>query len=659
MVRAVWEVRTMAKKKSETKSIKVGTLYRAAQFDTDTIDKTARTVEMSFSSEEPYERYFGMEILGHNPGEVRMDRLNNGAPLLVGHNTGDQVGIVEKAYIGQDRKGRALVRFGKSARAEEVFQDVIDGIRVNTSVSYDVNKMVLMKEERDVETYRVTDWTPLEVSLVSVPADTSVGVGRGKEQNEHELIIEIPSKEERQKMKKCNICGFEYEGDACPVCARAKALTEEKERSAASRVNDILAMGRKHDLMDDAQKFITEGKSVQEFKDLVIEKITAKKNDTMTFEIPDQPIYRGSSATMLGSQLMDIATIYDPTRQTGDREVREARSRIEQSQKRSFEKLTKQLKEERAATSGGMQYGVPNEGGVFLQGETSVELITNGFNNSAIIPRCAKRTLTATQYVKIIGIDEESRVTGSRGGGLRVYTNKELGDYTASKTKFKEIRIEPQKLTGLFAASDEMMQNVTFLGQEIRQLFGEEYAFKCQDLVIRGTGAGEAKGILTANCLVPVPKETGQAADTIKTANLSKMWARFNGRSPVWFINRDCGPQLDELSITAGTAALEPRFVTYDAQGIMRIKGAPVVEIEQCATLGDLGDIILCDWSQYVCADKGDIQEATSIHVDFVYGQQLFRFTYYFDGQPRWSSAITPYKGTGTLSPFVALAARA
>jgi HK97 family phage major capsid protein len=376
-------------------------------------------------------------------------------------------------------------------------------------------------------------------------------------------------------------------------------------------------------------------------------------------EIPDAPIYRGSNATALGQQLMDIRTVTIPSN-FGSNEVSGARSRLEQSQKRSIERVAKQLeKEGRAATSGGMTVGNPAEGGVFLQGETAIELMTNGINNSEILPKTAKRTLTATQYVEIIGIDETSRVTGSRGGGIRVYTNKELGEFNASKTKTKKIRIEPQKLTGLFPASGEMMRNVTFMGQEVRQLFGEEFAFKGQDLAMRGSGAGEAIGILNASCLVSVPKETGQKAKTILTQNLSNMWARFRGKSPVWFINRDCGPQLDQLSITAGTSALEPRFVTYDAQGIMRIKGAPVVEIEQCETLGTVGDIVLADWSQYICADKGDILEAMSIHVDFIYDQELYRFIYYFDGQPRWSSALTPYKGNGnTVSPFVALATR-
>lgn len=376
--------------------------------------------------------------------------------------------------------------------------------------------------------------------------------------------------------------------------------------------------------------------------------------------VEDQPIYRGSNATALGQQLMDIRTVTEPSL-FGSKEVTEARSRIEQSEKRSREKLATVLeKEGRAATTGGMTVSTPSEGGIFLQGETSTELMTNGFNNSEILPRTSKRTLTATQYVKIIGLDEDSRKDGSRGGGIRVYTNKELGTYTQSKTKFHEIRIEPQKLTGLFPASDEMLRNVTFLGQEVRQLFGEEFAFKCQYLSIHGSGAGEALGAMNANCKVAVAKESGQAAATIVAENLSNMWARFSGRraNAAWFINRDTNPQLDKLTLPAGTAALEPRFVNYNSQGILTIKGAPVIEIEQCETLGTEGDIILADWSQYVCADMGDIQEAMSIHVDFIYGQQLFRFTYYFDGQPRWKSAIRPFKGSATISPIVTLATR-
>ena len=374
---------------------------------------------------------------------------------------------------------------------------------------------------------------------------------------------------------------------------------------------------------------------------------------------PDQPIYRGSPATMLGAQLLDIRTMSRP--EIHERGVvTAARSRLEQVEKRNQVMAEKQAGAEyRAAATGGMTVAVPQEGGFFLQGETAVEIMTNGFNNSEILPKTAKRTLApATQFVEIIGLDETSRATGSRGGGIRIYTNKELGEFTNSKPKFKKIRIEPTKLTGLYAMSGEMVRNVTFMGQEIRQLFGEEYAFKGQDLVLHGTGAGEPLGVLNANCLVTVAKETGQKAATILTENLSKMWARFRGRNPVWLVNQDCHTQLDQLTLAVGTAALEPRFVTYGSDGLMRIKGAPVVTIEQCETLGTVGDIVLADWSQYITADKGAMNEASSIHVDFIYDQEMFRFLYYFDGQPRWTSALSPYKGTATVSPFVVLATR-
>ncbi len=383
--------------------------------------------------------------------------------------------------------------------------------------------------------------------------------------------------------------------------------------------------------------------------------------DNATITAPDAPIYRGSNATALGMQLADIRTISDP--KFNGQEVRDAHSRLEQSQKRYAERMevlaNKEKKEGRAAATGGATVAVPADGGLFLQGETVVDLMTNGFNNSEILPRMAKRTLTATQFIEIIGIDEKSRRDGSRGGGIRVYTDKELGNVDPSKAQLNKIRIEPKKLTGLFYCSEEWQRNVTFMGQEVRQLFGEEFAFKCQNIAIHGSGVGEGLGALNAGCLVTVAKETGQTAKTINTKNLSKMWARCSGKSPVWFINRDCGPELDLLSITAGTGALEPRFVTYDAQGIMRIKGAPVIPIEQCETVGTVGDIILADWSQVVAADQGDINEAMSIHVNFIYGQNTFRFTYYFDCQPRWSSAVTPYKGSNTLSPLVVLASRA
>ena len=158
-----------------------GRAERALFVERQAIDEEARTAVLAFASEAPYERYWGVEILDVSATSMRSGRLRSGANLLMDHDWKDVVGVVESVEIGADRVGRAVVRFGKSARAEEVWQDVRDGIRRNVSVGYMVHKAQLVETKDGLETYRVTDWEPFEVSLVSVPADASVGVGRSLE----------------------------------------------------------------------------------------------------------------------------------------------------------------------------------------------------------------------------------------------------------------------------------------------------------------------------------------------------------------------------------------------------------------------------------------------------------------------------------------------
>ena len=88
------------------------------------------------------------------------------------------------------------------------------------------------------------------------------------------------------------------------------------------------------------------------------------------------------------------------------------------------------------------------------------------------------------------------------------------------------------------------------------------------------------------------------------------------------------------------------------------IFGRPVIPVEQCNTVGSLGDIMFADWSEYILIDKGPLETASSIHVRFQYDESVFRFVYRVDGQPTWNNELTPYKGSNTLSPFVTLAAR-
>ena len=162
-------------------ALKNGRSERALIVDRQAIDEAARTATLAFASETPYERYWGIEILDCKPTSLRTGRLTSGANLLCDHNSKDVVGVIESVEIGADLVVRAVVRFGKSVRAEEVWQDVLGGIRRSVSVGYMIHKAVLVETNEGVETFRVTDWEPFEVSLVSVPADASVGVGRSLE----------------------------------------------------------------------------------------------------------------------------------------------------------------------------------------------------------------------------------------------------------------------------------------------------------------------------------------------------------------------------------------------------------------------------------------------------------------------------------------------
>ena len=240
------------------------TLERAFLFEREKIDEETRTVELAFSSEAPYERWWGIEILDHSKSAVDLTRLKSGGPLLCDHDSRDQIGVIESVRIDADRVGRAVVRFGRSARAEEIFRDVVDGIRQNVSVGYAIDDLVLEAKSGDDETYRVTRWTPYEVSLVSVPADLTVGVGRAAD----------PAQEIKMS---------QVETPAAPVDVakiQAEARTAEQKRAA-----EIIAIGEQFALQGMAAEALRSGEPVDAFRSKVMEKLASRPLPNPTAEV--------------------------------------------------------------------------------------------------------------------------------------------------------------------------------------------------------------------------------------------------------------------------------------------------------------------------------------------------------------------------------------
>lgn len=236
--------------------------YVSAGIRAGQVDTTTRECELSFSSEQPYERWWGVEVLGHASGECDMSWIASGrAPLLADHDMCEQIGVVTRAWQAAG-KGRAVVRFGSSERAQQEMQDAADAVRVNVSVGYEIRELELVKQEGDQRTYRVTDWMPLEVSLVSIPADMTVGIGRGASSSSMPATPKEPAMTAQQQTPPVS-------GDAAYRANVEKIATLAKSYGEYLKPND----------MADA---IARGADPEAFNSLIMERLKTRATDVTT-----------------------------------------------------------------------------------------------------------------------------------------------------------------------------------------------------------------------------------------------------------------------------------------------------------------------------------------------------------------------------------------
>ena len=244
----------------EERDIDTALRFRTIDLSTaSSIDEENRRIRIGVSSTEPVERSFGMEVLGHDAGDINMEFIASGrAPLLLDHDMTKQIGVIEEFKLDETaQRTIAVVRFGKSALAREVFEDVKDGIRMNISVGYRIDKLTRMNDKD--ENYYKAKWTAFEVSSVSVPADQSVkvGVGRSKEKN-------ITHKIEVKTMEKQDINLDEV---------RTQTIDEAKAEFKRNS-KEIIDLAARHNKRDLADKAIGEGVSIEEFRGQLLNEIS-------------------------------------------------------------------------------------------------------------------------------------------------------------------------------------------------------------------------------------------------------------------------------------------------------------------------------------------------------------------------------------------------
>lgn len=311
----------------------------------------------------------------------------------------------------------------------------------------------------------------------------------------------------------------------------------------------------------------------------------------------------------------------------------------------------------------GLNETLPSEGGFLVPDEFLGSIRETIWTTGSVFNRVERIPSSTGGTLKIPAVHETSRADGSRKGGLQVYWVKEGGAITTSAPKFRMIEFGLQKLAAAVYLTEELMQDAPALESWLSNRVPEELKFVAENSILVGTGAGEPLGVLNSGAVISVSKEGGQAANTIVAENVLKMYSRMQPQSmsnAVWFINQDCLPQLMQMAIEVGTGGI-PVFLPpggFSQTPYGQLLGRPVIPVEYCKTVGTAGDIIFADMSEYGLRERGDIQSASSMHVRFLYDEQVMKFTWRIDGQPFLNSPITPLNGSNTVSPFITLESR-
>lgn len=314
------------------------------------------------------------------------------------------------------------------------------------------------------------------------------------------------------------------------------------------------------------------------------------------------------------------------------------------------------------ATGDLLAEGTAADGGFLVPPEFANSIWTRVYEND-LLSRTTKMTCSGNTLV-IPAIDETSRVDGSRFGGVRAFWANEAAQFTETKPQFRRIDLNLKKLIALCFVTDELLSDsMVNLESYMFNLFAMELAFKVGDALINGDGVGKPLGILNSPALITVNSENAQSSKTILTENIVKMAARLYApywKGAVWLCNQDINPQLHLLTLGVGTGGV----VTYLPPGGLSnspygtLYGRPVIHTEFNPTLGSVGDLLLCDLSQVVTLSKGSAEQAQSMHLRFDFDEMAFRVIMRIDGNHFWQSALTPFKGTASQGPYVALAAR-
>jgi HK97 family phage major capsid protein len=616
------------------------TLYRDVVLDADAVrvarDSADDRIPMSISSEYGVERggFFSdpyVEVLSHDEGAVDLGRANGGLPLLMDHDHTRQIGVLEDVRVGPDKRLHGMARFSKSSAAQEIRQDVLDGIRTRTSIGYRVLELTQERKPSKTELalYRATRWALYENSIVSIPADPTVGAGRKADEAAFPVTVRSLDTENAPQ------------GQEIPMSDKDTAAPQRaaSDVPTVDRSSEIVNMCALADMPQRAAEFVNSGLSLDAIRAEVFAAKLARETAAPIPQVTGM-IDRAESEPWAA----DGADFFRSVIKAGRGGAPDVRLLSQRTQSTVL----------------------GEDGGFAVPAPVVSMMLEATMTGGEILSRVTSRPITAGNSYTETLVKEESRVAGSRNGGVRAFWLAEDGSYTESKGATRQLDLKLQKLGALCKVTEEQMEDGPALVSWLNEQVPEELRFNAEQAIWEGDGAGKPLGAMTSGALVTVAIEGSQTiANTAGNiwVNAAKMYSRMPARSranAAWFINDELWAKI--LTATAGTGAGAPPVFIVPGQIQQFPNGAlygrPIVPVEYASAEGTVGDFVFADFSDYVLAQKGGIRAQSSMHVDFVRDKQALKFTWRVNGAPRTRVPVTPFKGSASKSPYIALAAR-
>ena len=577
---------------------------RAASLDGAAISSEERTMEFSFSSEYPVQRYFGNEVLSHERGAVDLGRLSDGAPVLFNHDPSRVIGVVQRAWIDDEKmRGMVSVKFSRNAFAQEVLTDVADGVLRNVSVGYSINQM----EERG-DNFVATSWQPYEVSVVGIPADPTIGIGRKLDTDGAAPAATPTPTPSPTPMEDTNL-------NLEAVRAEAAAQAANAERT---RIASINALTERHGLKDLGATLIENGRSIDEARAAVLDKISTKPVETVKpVEMDQRDASRFNITAGIRAALSGDWSSYEAGL------VREMSAEVQKSMGRApsaeraffipFSALTRATYVTSGASTGG------NLVATDLLDQDFIEFL----RNRSVMLAAGVRTMP--------GLQGNVAIPRRSGVASTYYLSSQTTAITQSESTFDQVTLSPKNLAALSKYSRQtLLQATPGIEQLVRTDLIDGINVAMDLGILNGSGSsGQPTGIMQTSGIGSVAIGTNGGAITLETlVNLETELTIDNvpvDRNTVSYItNAKVMGNLKKLRAGGSSSSDGPFLVNDNLLAIGRgatpsvVNGYPIYVTNQVpstltkgSTSGTCSAVLIGDYSQAMVGLWGNGLEIT------------------------------------------------